>query len=125
MKTHELAKALRALATLLEGGPNLPLEQARISSDGLNSGQMAVSLATLSELSRVDKSQWTSFISELGFPIEVKEKDGSRNILGKLLNYLEANPIAREQLKTRASARGSEASPELMKALSSLLRETP
>lgn len=125
MKTHELAKALRLLASLLENSANIPLEEAIViaASDGkLNSSQMAVSLSTLVELSRVDKQQWLAFIKELGFSIEVGPRDGARNVLGKLLSYLEINKDAREKLRTKAASKGSEASPELMKALSSLLK---
>lgn len=126
MKTHEIAKALRTLATLLEQSSNVPVEEAAIttSSSKLNSSQMAVSLSTLVELSRVDKRQWLAFINDLGFPIEIRPRDASRDILGKLLNYLETNQTAREKLKTKAASKGSEASPELMKALSSLLKDT-
>ena len=125
MKTHDLAKALRLLASLLEKSANIPLEEATVataSDSKLNSSQMAVSLSTLVELSRVDKQQWLAFIKELGFPIEVGPRDGARNVLGKLLSYLENNKDAREKLKTKAASKGSEASPELMKALSSLLK---
>jgi hypothetical protein len=125
MKTHELAKSLRLLASLLEISDNIPLEEVTvtaISGSKLNSSQMAVSLTTLVELSRVDKQQWLAFIKELGFPIEVSPRDGSRNVLGKLLSYLETNKDARDKLKTKAASKGSEASPELMKALSSLMK---
>jgi hypothetical protein len=125
MKTHELAKALRLLASLLEKSTNIQLEEVTIATAGdskLNSAQMAVSLNTLVELSRVDKQQWLAFIQELGFPIEVGPRDGARNVLGKLLSYLESNKDAREKLKTKAASKGSEASPELMKALSSLMK---
>lgn len=126
MKTHEIAKMLRTLATLLEQSSNVPIEEAAITtaSNKLNSSQMAVSLSTLVELSRVDKRQWLAFINDLGFPIEIRPRDASRDILGKLLNYLETNQTAREKLKTKAASKGSEASPELMKALSSLLKDT-
>jgi hypothetical protein len=125
MKTHELAKGLKILAEILEKGENIQLESASIASSRLNrldSGQIAVSLATLSDLSRVDKKQWTLFINDLDFPIEIRPRDASRDILGKLLNYLETNEKAREQLKNKAT-KVSEASPELMRALSSLLKE--
>ena len=125
MKTHDLAKSLRVLASVLDAGPDLQLEQAVVvskSSASMSSGQIAVSLSTLVELSRIDKQQWITFIRELGFPIEIRPRDASRDILGKLLAYLEANESAREQLKTRATSKGAQASPELMKALSSLLR---
>lgn len=127
MKTHDLAKALRSLAALLESSQNVALEHAKFSSKEtaeLNSGQLAVSLSTLVELSRVDKQQWLAFIKELGFPIEIRPRDASRDILGKLLTYLENNQVAREQLKSKAAAKASQASPELMKALSSLLKDS-
>jgi hypothetical protein len=127
MKTHDLAKALRSVATLFENAPNVALEQISVTSKHtgeLSSSQLAVNLSTLVELSRVDKQQWIGFIKELGFPLEIRARDASRDILGKLLNYLEDNRTAREQLKTKAAARGSQASPELMKALSSLLKDS-
>lgn len=126
MKTHELAKAIRTLASVLERSSNISLEEAKLTSAStkMDSSQMAVSLSTLVELSRVDKQQWLVFINDLGFPIEIRPRDASRDILGKLLNYLETNETAREQLKTKAASRGAEASPELMKALSSLLKDS-
>src|SRR5260370_21081294 len=126
MKTHELAKSLRVLESLLEKSSDMPIEEATVKaiSSNLNSSQMAVSLTTLVELSRVDKRQWVEFIDDLGFPIEVRPRDASRDILGKLLNYLETNQTAREKLKTKAASKGVAASPELMKALSSLLKDS-
>lgn len=126
MRTHELAKALRTLAYVLEQSPNTVLEQVAITtvSQKMDNSQIAVSLSTLVELSRVDKKQWIAFIRELGFPIETRPRDASRDILGKLLNYLETDETAREKLKTSVASKGSEASPELMRALSSLLRDS-
>ncbi len=126
MKTHELAKALRTVACLLEKSTNVALDEVAFTTTTaakLNNSQMAVSLSTLVELSRVDKQQWLVFIKDLGFPIEVRPRDASRDILGKLLNYLESNEAARQTLKTKAASKGAEASPELMKALSSLLKD--
>jgi hypothetical protein len=125
MKTHELAKELRKLADVLDSAPNVALDRVALSKrDSLpfNSGQIAVSLSTLVELSRVDKRQWLALIDELGFPIEIRPRDASRDIIGKLLTYLEANESARERLKTKAASKGAQASPELMKALNSLLK---
>jgi len=124
MKTHELAKALRALAFVLEKGPNTQVENARIAPEGISGAQLAISLSTLTELSRVDKQQWIAFIKDLAFPIDVRPRDASRDILGKLLAYLESNTTAREQLK-KASFKESQASPELMRAFSSLLKDIP
>lgn len=125
MKTHELAKALRAFAALLERAQNLPLDEVAVVAKSVSkpsSSHLAVNLSTLVELSRVEKQQWLAFIQELGFPIDVRPRDASRDILGKLLNFLESNEDARESLKSKAVSKGSDASPELMRALSSLLR---
>lgn len=122
MKTHDLAKALRSLALVLENGPNLQIDQVRVASEGWNSTQLALNLSTLAELSRVDRRQWLDFVGELRFPISIRPRDASRDILGKVLKFLENNEAAREQLKSRVSSKGSEASPELMRAFSSLLK---
>jgi hypothetical protein len=125
MKTHDFAKELRRLAEAMEAAPNMAIERLSFTKREtlpFSSDQMAVSLSTLVELSRVDKRQWTRFITELGFPIEIRPRDASRDILGKLLNYLESNESARQKLKTKAATKGSQASPELMKALNSLLK---
>ncbi len=125
MKTHEIAKLLRSLAELLENGPNTAIEKARMGaqeSTELNTGQIAVNLNTLADLSRLDKQQWLGFVKELGYPIEIRPRDASRDILGKLLNHLEGSESAREKLTDKAASKGSDASPELMRALSSLLK---
>jgi len=84
---------------------------------------MAVSLSTLVDLARIDKQQWLSFIEENHFPIEFRQRDAARDILGKLLAYLEENPDAREKLKAIATKKSGQASPELMKALAYLLKD--
>lgn len=124
MKTHDIAKILRALANVLEQGPNTPIESAVMTAkdSAINKTQIAVSLDTLIELSSIDKAKWISFINEMGYKLDLRPRDGSRDILGKLMNYLESNPGARENLKIKATAKSSEASPELLRALSSLLK---
>lgn len=126
MKTHDLAKVLSQLVKLLRDGPNVELEHlgdilAR-SLGGDISGRIAVNLSTLVELSRIDRKQWRAIISEHGFPIEIRQRDASRDILGKLLRYLEENPSARERLRASVAKRAGQASPELMRALDVLLR---
>jgi hypothetical protein len=127
MKSHELAHALNTLARLLKSGPNVELSQLRLHdmfSGPRSSQQLALNLSTLVSLSSVDKSKWVDFIHEYGFPIEVRPRDGSRDIFGKLCTYLEENPQAQERLKASATRSTSKSSPELMRALSTLLKET-
>lgn len=126
MKSHELAHALSTLARLLRLGPNVELSQLEVTEafSGLRSKQdLALNIATLASLSSVDKSRWLELIQENGFPIEIRPRDGSRDVFGKLCSYLVANPQAQEQLKARAQRPTGKASPELMKALDILLKD--
>ena len=128
MKSHDLAQALNTLVRMLKSGPNVELAQLRLRDmfGGPHSSQeLALNLSTLVSLSSVDKSKWLELIQDHGFPIEVRLRDGSRDVLGKLFAYLEANPTAQEQLKATATRSTSKSSPELMKALSTLLKDTP
>ena len=93
-------------------------------ADPQSSQELALNLSTLVSLSSVDKSKWLALIQEYGFPIKVRPRDGSRDIFGKLCTYLEANPIAQEQLEASATRPTSKSSPELMKALSTLLKDS-
>ena len=127
MKSHDLAQALTILARLLKASPNVELAQLKLGDmfGGPHSPQdLALNLSTLVSLSSVDKSKWLELIQEHGFPIEVRPRDGARDIFGKLCGYLEANPKAQEQLKASATRSTSKSSPELMKALATLLKDT-
>lgn len=128
MKTHELARALEVLAKFLRSEPNVELqdlsqELGSNSNRVLHSEEIKIGLSHLVALSRVDKQQWISLIREHEFPVDIRPRDASRDILGKLLRYLEKNPNAREELMRKSPADSKETSPELMKALSSLLKE--
>jgi hypothetical protein len=126
MMTHDLARALGILAKVLREAPNSDIKELEhaFSQPRLvqNTSNIAVNLSTLVELSRVDRQQWMSLITEYGFPISMRPRDASRDILGKLLRYLEENPAARQKLKAGVIGKG-QASPELMKALAVLLKE--
>ena len=126
MKTHDIAKHLNNLARTQRKGPNVELSDLDrlLSSTGLMkpSGDIALGLSTLVELSRIDKSQWLSLIEELGFDIVLRPRDASRDVLDKLLRYLVENDVARERLKATVKKRSKEGAPHLMKALSTLLQ---
>jgi hypothetical protein len=126
MKSHELAQALTTLARMLKSGPNIEISQLRFKDmfGGHSSQELALNLSTLVSLSSVDKSKWLDLIREHNFPIEVRPRDGARDIFGKLCSYLEANPQAQERLKQSATRSTSRSSPELMKALATLLKDT-
>lgn len=126
MNTHEFARSLNILARALRAGPKLELDRLNEligykSGTKLGSDEIRIGLDHLVALSRVDKKKWVELISEYNFPIKIRPRDASRDILGKLLRYLEKTPEARKLL--RRSTPSDKASPELMKALASLLRE--
>jgi hypothetical protein len=126
MKSHELANALSILARLLKSGPDVELSRLKVRDTlgGIQGSEgLAVNLATLVSLSNVDKSKWVELINEHGFPIDIRPRDGSRDVLGKLFSYLETNIEAQEKLKASATRPSGKASPELMKALATLLKD--
>ncbi len=126
MKSHEIAKGLRVLANLLESAPDSDINELFISDRNprpISTSQIAVNLSTLAELARLDKQQWLTFVREYHLPIEPRPRDAARDILGKVLTYLDSNPEARKALKERATKRVSETSPELMRAFAFLLKD--
>lgn len=129
MKTHDFAQSLSQLAKVLLGAPNVEIEDLSIagfrSMNGNGSGSGSVGLHTLAELSKISKQQWLALIEENKFPISVRPRDASRDVLDKLLRYLDEDAEARERLKSHINnnkrSSSSKASPELMKALDILL----
>ncbi|TFZ57372.1 hypothetical protein E4V01_15665 [Methylorubrum sp. Q1] len=123
MKTHELATALEALASILRSASNQELDSLSINPKKTNVDQSNAlpALNMLVALSEFDKNQWITLIKENRFDVAVSPKDSSRNILGRLLKYLESNPEARNVLTRAAQKSRSSTSPELMKALQFLM----
>ena len=130
MKTHELASALTQLAKILRAGPDIDLGDIKILDKTVDDARLdnltvAVGLDTLVGISQIDKQQWIALTEEYNIPINITLRDSSRNILGKLLRYLSDNPQAHEQFKDNINKKTNKASPELMRAFSSLLKEDP
>lgn len=133
MKTHELADALKVLATILKRGQNVEVgdmdmlvgmrEGSRSTSSKHPSKKddLPVALSALLSLSRIDKREWASLITELGLQVSIGPRDSSRDVVGKLLRHLETVPEARAALMKRVHSKEAKASPELVRALSSLL----
>jgi hypothetical protein len=124
VKTHDLAKALEALARLLRATPNGPLEELTSLTPRRKpeSAEIPLALSTLVGLAEIDKSQWLEFIRSNGFSIDVRPRDASRDVVGKLLRYLEQSPEARKKITSVAERSRSQTSPELQKALDFLLK---
>lgn len=104
MKTHALAQALRMLAGVLEKTPDVDIREIAFFEKAqapLTKREIAVNLQTLFALSKINKKQWAELIADYGFAIEFNQRDSSRNILGKLLTYLENHPDAVGILKEK------------------------
>lgn len=130
MHTHELAEALRKLATFLKRGPDIDMADISMlfgsnspsgRAESKSKDDLPIALSALLRLSRVDKNEWIELIRDLGLHIEVRPRDASRDILGKVLKLLESEPEARDRLQRRVRNKEAHGSPELARALSSLL----
>jgi len=124
VKTHELAKALEIMARVLKGTPDVPLQELSLVSPRRRpeSAEIPLALSTLVGLAEIDKAQWLEFIRANGFSIDVRPRDASRDVVGKLLRYLEQSPEARRKITTVAERSKLQTSPELQKALDFLLK---
>ena len=129
MKTHDVARALNTLARALRDGENLGLESITIGK--ADDGQVQTSLgsnapaalALLVRLSAYSKNEWRALIQELELGIEIKVTDSVRDILGRLLKYLNDNKDVHKKLLEKARKPQTNVSPELMKALSILMEK--
>jgi hypothetical protein len=81
--------ALKEITDLLSRAPNFDLVEARIMKQ---SDDLAVSLFGLVALSKYSKQQWIKIIEEFSLPIELHPRASTRDVVGKVLGYLEAHP---------------------------------
>ncbi|WP_285351945.1 hypothetical protein [Pseudomonas sp. ME-P-057] len=130
MKAHELSKALLVLSRTLKAGPDVDVEEWSTPSrmapstrpSNLRESDIPAALYTLVKLNDVSKSQWLSLMKEYNIDIEIRARDANRDIVGKILNYLAANPLARENLLRTGSKKNVTESTELANALNLLLK---
>ncbi len=128
MKTHELARALSLLAKWLRSQPDVELAMLDSVTSGARNHFVhhqtdAVGLSALVAFSKFSKQQWAELIKEYELPVNVLPTHSARDVMGKLMGFFADNPDARRGLMDRVGRQPSEASPELMKALASLLRD--
>ena len=125
MKTHDIAKALNQLAKILKNSPNVELRDFLFNSKTtykeLNKEEIALNITTLLALSKIKKHKWVQFIEENNWPVNTQNRDSSRNLIGKILKYLDSHPDALKKLKNIASTSRGQSSTELLNALSSLM----
>jgi hypothetical protein len=127
VKSHDLAQALNQLAKALRTGPNVEIADLDLNFTNpkgkMDNLSVAVGLDTLVGLSKIDKRQWIALIEEFQIPVSVDPRDSTRNILGRVLSYLEKNQDARKMLQENIKEKSAKTSPELAKALATLLRD--
>ena len=136
MKTHEIARALMLLARMLKDEPNVELKDwpgppnrrkggsdaaDKPGSNGTSTADAGLALGVLLGLSRYSKGEWRVLISEWGLPVEIRRSDSVRDLVGRLLNYLEDHPDVAQRIKDDSTKKSTKASPELLKVLSILL----
>jgi len=133
MNTHDLARQLRDMASLLEksppvdiggqvGQPVVSLGPPPDVAKGKQRKAETSSLKLLIELSNYSKKEWLDLTRSLGLDVDVRPRDASRDIMGKVLNALEDHPDAIKRLQRSVRNRESHGSPELANALSFLLK---
>lgn len=130
MKAHELSKVLMTLSKVLKAGPDIEVDDWSLLSkpapmtknSNLKENDIPTALYTLVKLNDVSKSQWLSLMSEYDMDIEIRPRDANRDIVGKILNYLASNPVARENLLKSGAKRNISESAELANALNLLLK---
>lgn len=126
MKTHEFAKALDLLSRLLKRNKSIELQYLELSDRlgaEVSGASIPIALSTLVALSKFDKTQWLEVIRLYEFPVEIRPRDASRDILGKILKHLEESPDARLKLASQANRSIGKTSPELLSALQLLLKK--
>lgn len=123
MKTHDLAKALTQLGKLLRTLPNQDLGDLGSTLSKSASGPSAdigISLSALAALSKFNKSDWEKIAREFELPVDLRPRDASRDVMGKILTYLAENDAERERVAMKSRSATDEPS-ELSNALRFLL----
>jgi hypothetical protein len=110
--------ALKEVVGLLGRAPNFDLAEARVMK---RSDDLAVSLLGLVALSKYSKQQWIQIIEEFGLPIELNARASTRDVVGKVLGYLEAHPESLRLHRQRRMESSSESPSTLEDTLTKLI----
>ncbi len=122
MKTHELAKALQQLSKILRALPDQELDGFGPALAGTNPRQnVGISLSALAALSKYNKSDWEQVVRDFELSIEIRPRDGARDVMGKIITYLAENDAERERVARKSSPSDPNRPSELSNALRFLL----
>lgn len=102
------------------------LEEIQEAIQKLSEGQRTMLrqrfyLIVLLRLSSYSKDEWRKLINQLELDVPLKMTDSVRDIVGRLLKFLGDNKDVQRNLFEKAQKPPPGISPELMKALSSLI----
>jgi len=126
MKTHDIAKSLTLLARILRESPNVELENYKMDRVRNNNiaptEDLPTALMVIGALSKYTKDDWSHVIKEFDLDIIVKKTDSKRDLLGRFMNFMAANPGALKEFTRKAQSRPARTSKELSEALSILLK---
>lgn len=74
---------------MLASSPNVELDGAKVFRAGSDN---KANLKALISLSKYDKQRWLEIIDEFSLPIDLNPRASTRDIVGKVLGYLDAHP---------------------------------
>lgn len=122
MKTHEFAKALQQLSKVLRALPNQEMDNlASVFSGAAPPQNVGISLSALAALSKYTKLDWEQVIRDFELPIDIRGRDGARDVMGKIITYLAENDSERERVARKSTPSESGRPSELSNALQFLL----
>ncbi len=128
MKTHDLARLLQNLARILKSAPNAEFETYFSEGGSRKKEPLAgedpdvpVALGTMVALNKLDKAEWLKIIDLYSLNVDIRPRDATRDIIGKILNYLERNPKEIRRITALSSHGSPQPSPELLTAMNVIL----
>jgi len=134
MKTHELAKALNHLSRVLRAGPNIELDglanlstyvdQPRPKKASRDTVDKGAALVLLAQMAQYSKRELIDLAQFLNIPLEIRSADAVRDVLGKILKYIQDNPTVQDRLLSSASSKQPDSIPPLAKALAILMNQS-
>jgi hypothetical protein len=80
-------------------------------------------IALLAQMASYEKSDLLLLARELNIPVEVRKADAVRDVLGKILKYINDNPDVKDRLSYTAERGDFGGASTLAKALSILLNQ--
>ncbi len=134
MNTHELAKELNTLARALRLGPKVEVDELgsyifdrpnprTLQASLLSREKKQIDLDEILTLAQITKSELLSFVAQYQIPISSRSRDSGWDLLRKIIRYFSTNRDELQRIRNQVYHGTSKVSEELLKALSSLLKD--